>query len=211
MKQDIKRLYFDIETVRGKLNINPDDIKAPSNYSDPVKINAYRQKKIEELRSKAGLNSFTAKICSISWAIDDGEVKNLTGINEDELIYKFENELDAEGCYFEWIGHNILSFDLTFIYHRAVKYSANRLKRLMPESNRHNVYDTMKQLAPTDYKAMFKLSDACDYFGIKNPKDAMAGDEVQSYYDAGKLQEIGYYCSKDVKAVRELHLKLIER
>jgi predicted PolB exonuclease-like 3'-5' exonuclease len=211
MKKDIKRLYFDIETVRGVINVNPDDLKAPSNYTDVMKIAAYKDKKMQEIKDKAGLNSFTAKICSISWAVDNGEVQNITSINEDELIYKFENAIDKEGCFFEWIGHNILSFDLPFIFHRSVKYDAGRLKSLLPESNRHNIYDTMKQLSPTDYKAMHKLSDACTYMGIKSPKDGIDGSKVQGYYDAGRFNEIGLYCSNDVKAVRDLHLKLIKR
>lgn len=204
----MRKLYFDIETVKGTVDITSKDIKAPSNYTDPVKIAAYQSKKIAEIHDKAGLNSFTGKICCIGWAIDDEPVQYLVGIDEEKLIREFTEAIGVN--FTTWIGHNILIFDLPYLYHRAIKYGIKELKNIMPETSRGEfTADTMKLVNPTDYKSMVSLDKCCKYFGIKTPKDGIDGSMVQGIYDAGEFDRIGRYCVADVEATRELY-KLIK-
>lgn len=199
----MNKIFFDIETVKGKVTINPEDIKAPANYKDAGKIAEYQQKKIEELNSKAGLNSFTAKICCIGYAVNNDPAQYIVGIDEEVVLKQFADALEVEAV--TWVGYNILAFDLPFIYHRAIKYGLKGLKNMLPQDSRQYSYDVMKKISPTDYKFMTKLSDACTYFGVKSPKDGIDGSKVQAYYDAGRFEEIGKYCAADVEATRELY------
>jgi len=199
----MNKIFFDIETVKGTVNINPDDLKAPSNYKSAEAIAKYQQAKAQEIEAKAGLNSFTAKICCIGYAVNDDPAKYIVGINEQEVLTKFADALEVEAV--TWIGYNILAFDLPFIYHRAIKYGLKGLKNMLPQDSRQYSYDVMKKISPTDYASRVSLKDAALYFGLENPKNKMSGADVQSYYDAGRFDEIGQYCLMDVEITRNLY------
>lgn len=197
------KLFFDIETVKGVFKVNADDIAAPSNYKDATKIAEYQQAKIKELESKAGLNSFTAKICCISYAFSNDDPKYIIGINEVEVLKEFDALITKPN---RFIGWNILAFDLPFIYHRAIKYQLKNLLRYLPKDNREFSCDVMKLVSPTDYRAMISLDSCCNYFGITSPKDGgIDGSKIQGLYDAGQLDKIGSYCNKDVEAMRQIY------
>jgi len=208
-------LYFDIETRKAPgFIVDRSAIKAPGNVKDPAKIAAAIEKKAKEQEEKAGLNSFHAAICSIAWAFDDGHVFECTGINEEHLLIAFEDSIKAKlekssDISPTWIGHNIINFDLDFLHHRAIKYKLTFLKAILPDSGRSPfIFDTMEHISPTIWKPLISLKNACAYFGIKTPKGDIDGSKVQSYFDAGKLKEIGDYCKEDVRAERELYYLL---
>jgi len=209
----MKNLYFDIETVRGDIKLDINDFKAPANIKDEAKILAVKQKKMQEAYDKAGLNSFTAKVCCIGYAFNDEPVNYIAGVNEIEVLTEFSNiitqYLGADKDLITWVGHNIIGFDLPFIYHRAIKYDLKMLKAYLPETNRSSfIVDTMDLCNPFEWKPKISLDKACKYFGIPTPKGGIDGSQVQGVYDAGGLDDIGKYCSRDVEAVRELYLKL---
>jgi predicted PolB exonuclease-like 3'-5' exonuclease len=212
MSENKEFLYFDIETVKGDVShLTVDSFKAAKNIKDPFKIEANKYAQLATAIDKAGLNSFTAKICVISWAFDDEPVQTAVGINEIDVMKAFaQGVAEADGG-FTWVGHNALTFDIPFIYHRSIKHGLKELKAAIPSEKYSDfIHDTMKMISPTDYKAMISLDSACVYFGIPTPKDGIDGSKVQGLYDAGAegLTKIANYCEADVEALRSLHKKL---
>ena len=54
----------------------------------------------------------------------------------------------------------------------------------------------------------YSLAYWCRRFDIKSPKDDMKGSMVAEAYRAGRIDDIGRYCMRDVKATVELYAKL---
>ena len=59
--------------------------------------------------------------------------------------------------------------------------------------------------------AAFSCKAELYLFDEPTPKDAMDGSEVWDYFKAGKLREIAMYCEKDVKALRNIFVKMIKQ
>ena len=101
--------FFDIETVPTDRSLQENGLLEPQ-----IQLNE------NDLIKKLSLSAATAKILCIGYAIEppvDSEVQVLEG-EETEIIKSFW-QLAADCELF--VGHNILDFDLRFIYQRSVE------------------------------------------------------------------------------------------
>lgn len=204
-----RKLYFDIETIRSEQAPSKDEIKVPGNYSKPETIEKYIQENLELEWNKTALNSLKGRIFCIGYAIDDEPTKMITG-TEEEIIKEFE-KIVMENVWMDWIGHNILTFDLPFIYHRAIKYGCKSLRNVVPhEKYPKNVYDTLVMWAGTDYKNMTSVKSIAKFLGIDNHKDEMDGSKVGELWLAGEYSKIYDYCKADVELERKIYKMLEE-
>ena len=104
----MKIIFLDIETVPTDLSLQENGLLEPQ-----IQLNE------TELIKKLSLSAATAKILCLCYAIEpstDTEVQVLQG-EETEIIKGFW-KLAVECNFF--VGHNILDFDLRFIYQRSV-------------------------------------------------------------------------------------------
>lgn len=120
------------------------------------------------------------------------------------LISDFDSECD------EIVGHNILGFDLPFIFQRCL---VNNIPVRPPvnlgEYNVRGVFDTMRAwwLGGRNRVA---LDDIAWALGIESSKTAdVEGSKVFELYQAGKLAEIREYNLNDVRATRKVYERLI--
>jgi hypothetical protein len=120
------------------------------------------------------------------------------------LISDFDLECD------EIVGHNIIGFDLPFIYQRClVNNIAARPPINLGEYNVRGVYDTMKGWW-LGSRNRAGLDDIAWALGIQSSKTGeVEGSKVFDLYQAGRLAEIREYNLNDVRVTRKVYERLI--
>jgi 3'-5' exonuclease len=221
-------LYIDIETIPGGERPRVEDLKCPGTYKKPDSIKAWyddpaRREEVEEVFRKTALDPWSGQIVCIAWKLvdedyDDIVINTLDYNNELELLKEFEFELRGypkkqfdKMSVVHFIGHNIKSFDIPFLYLRAAKYDLKWLQQVIPNGfQRDRIYDTMEMCAVTARMTPDKyvgLDKACRFFGLDGKGD-IDGSMVYDLYKEGRYQEISDYCKADVERVIELHKRL---
>ncbi|MCX6808236.1 MAG: ribonuclease H-like domain-containing protein [Candidatus Berkelbacteria bacterium] len=109
-----------------------------------------------------------------------------------------------------FIGHNLMEFDLRFIYKRSVINNIKPSRFLNFARYRSDpIFDTMKEWEKWGAQgtSLHKLSIA---LGIASPKEeGIDGSKVYDYFLAGKSDEIAKYCERDVEATRKVYKRMI--
>jgi 3'-5' exonuclease len=188
----MKTLFLDIETIPTSQSL----LDGPSQHADA--------RADETVIKKMSLSALTGTILCLAYAVEppeDSPVQLLSG-DEASILTQFWN-LAADVNLF--VGHNVLDFDLRFIYQRSV---INRIKpsREIPFSRFRSspVFDTMHEWTKwgRDFVRLDVLAKALN---IPSPKTEMDGSKVYDYYKAGRLDEIHKYCKGDVETVRKVY------
>lgn len=107
-----------------------------------------------------------------------------------------------------FIGHNILDFDLPFIYKRSIIHQIKPTIHIpFRRYQRQPIFDTMWEWSCWRHRiALHDLAQALD---VSSPKEfGVTGDCVYDLYQQGKHEEIAAYCLRDVKCVREVFYRL---
>lgn len=110
----------------------------------------------------------------------------------------------------ELVGHNIIGFDLPFIFQRCLvnNISAKPLVDL-GEYRVRGVFDTMHAWW-LGAKRFVSLDDIAWALGIESSKTATAeGSKVFELYQGGKLAEIREYNLNDVRVTRKVYERMI--
>jgi predicted PolB exonuclease-like 3'-5' exonuclease len=192
----MKICFLDIETVPTDRSLEENGLLEPQIQLDEA-----------ELLKKLSLSAVTAKIICICYAVEPPvgcEVQALQG-EETEIINAFW-KLAADCNLF--VGHNILDFDLRFIYQRSIIHQI-KPSRDLPFARFRNapIYDTMQEWSKwgREHASLDTLSKA---LSIPSPKESLDGSKVYPYYRAGKLAEIVEYCKRDVDSTRQVYRRL---
>lgn len=192
----MKTLFLDIETV-------PTD-QALRDYG---LLDAQLQLDEAELIKKLSLSAATAKILCLCYAAEPpsrSAVEVIQG-EEPEIIKGFW-KLAADCNLF--VGHNILDFDLRFIYQRSIIHQI-KPSRDLPFARFRNapIYDTMQEWSKWGREHV-SLDALCKALYIASPKESLDGSKVYPYYRAGKISDIIEYCRRDVDCVRQVYRRL---
>jgi 3'-5' exonuclease len=192
----MKIFYFDIETV-------PTDKALQENGLLDAQIKLDEP----ELIKKLSLSAVTAKIICLCYTIEpsvSGSIEVLQG-EETDIIKGFWKIVPDCNLF---VGHNILDFDMRFIYQRSVIHNI-KPSRDIPFTRFRNapIYDTMHEWSKwgREHASLDSLSKA---LGIPSPKENLDGSKVYPYYRASKLPEIIEYCKRDVESVRAVYKRL---
>jgi len=189
----MKICFLDIETVPTDRSLEENGLLDPQMQLDEA-----------ELIKKLSLSAATAKIVCICYAIEPpagSEVQALQG-EETEIIKNFWKI--AVDCNL-FVGHNILDFDLRFIYQRSVIHQI-KPSRDLPFARFRNapIFDTMQEWSKwgREHASLDLLSKT---FGIPSPKESLDGSKVYPFYRAGRIAEIVDYCKCDVDSTRQVY------
>src|SRR4029077_7011150 len=192
----MKILFFDIETVPTEQSLQDNGLLESQIRLDEA-----------EIIKKLSLAAATSRILCLAYALEpplDSFVEVIHG-DETEIIQSFW-KLATETHLF--VGHNILDFDLRFIYQRSI---INQIKpsREIPFARFRNapVFATMHEWS-TWGRENISLGLLSHGLGIPSPKEGLDGSKVYPYYCAGKLPEICDYCKRDVETVRQVYRRL---
>ena len=120
------------------------------------------------------------------------------------LMRSFDSDID------EIVGHNVIGFDLPFIFQRClVNNIAVRPFVNLGEFNVRGVYDTMHRwwLGSRNRVA---LDDLAWGLGIESSKtEEVEGSRVFELYQAGRLAEIREYNLNDVRVTRKVYERMV--
>ena len=192
----MKIFYFDIETVPTEKALEENGLlDAQIKLDEP------------ELIKKLSLSALSAKIICLCYTIEpslSGAVEVLQG-EETDIIKNFWKIVPDCNLF---VGHNILDFDMRFIYQRSVIHQI-KPSRDIPFTRFRNapIYDTMQEWSKwgREHASLDSLSKA---LGIPSTKENLNGSKVYPFYRAGKLPEIVEYCKRDVESVRAVYKRL---
>jgi predicted PolB exonuclease-like 3'-5' exonuclease len=202
----MKKMYLDIETI-----------PADGEKVETLKKLWEENKKKYGYAVKKGENDFESyfrntsfqgefgRILCIGYAIDDNTVDCLSG-DEKDILRKFWKLAEDVN---QFIGHNIMEFDLRFIYKRSIIHGIRPSRELNFARYRSEpIYDTMKEWEKWGAQGV-SLHRLTTCLGITSPKEeGIDGSKVYDYYLAGKTDEICEYCKRDVEATRAVHKRM---
>lgn len=232
-------IYFDIETIPAQierdiayLREESDKeiaaIKAPSNYKDEVKIAEYISAKRAEVEAsfddryrKTSFDGAMGQIACISYAVDDAKPSNLYSSNwKDDEAKVISSFYDSIKLHYNpnsnqrpvFIGHNIVGFDLRFLFQRSVMLGI-KPPLFVPFKAKpwdDTVFDTMTAWAGVGNRV--SLSKLCKVFGL-DAKGSEIGDEIDGskvwdFVRDGKIEDVAKYCGGDVERTRAIHKRL---
>lgn len=217
-----KTLYIDIETIPGpESGKDAIEVKPPAQMKKQESIDKWHEEKgqnaIRDKYLKQSFNGGYGQVCSISFAVDDGEVFGLTV--QDRRVEKFVllktiTAIDAElgGHDNPYVcGHFVSGFDLRFLMHRCIVLGVPMPHWLSSTANAaawdSKVRDTMFLWAGA--KGKIGLDELCTILGIEGKGDVDGSMVYQMWLD-GKHDEIGRYCDSDVEKVRAVNRKFVE-
>jgi predicted PolB exonuclease-like 3'-5' exonuclease len=192
----MKILFFDIETIPTEDSLEHSGL-----------LEAQLQLDEADIIKRLSLSAATARILCLAYALEpplDSSIAVLSG-EERDILQSFW-QLATEANLF--VGHNVLDFDLRFIYQRSI---IHRIKpsRELPFARFRNapIFDTMHEWSRwgREHVSLDLLSRA---LAIPSPKECLDGSKVYPYYRDGKLAEICEYCKCDVDTVRQVYRRL---
>lgn len=189
--------------------------------SKDAMIEKWEKEMAPKLAEQVGIENFKkcsfdgakGQICSIAWAVGDGEIKAHTmnsATSEAEILMMFLASLSADlktGELPYFIGHYVAAFDLKFIFHRLVINKQNpRFK--MPFSGRHgsDYYDNM--IGWCGFKDKISQDNLCKALGIEGKPDDMDGSKVYQAWLDGEYDKIKAYNIDDVDKCRQVYKRL---
>jgi DNA polymerase elongation subunit (family B) len=226
----MKRVFIDIETL-------PTDEKNLAFVEKKMRKRFLRRGRVLEDKEipahleiafqNTALSGSLGRLLCIGIAVDaDGKAENLCVCGQDKNTGEFHLDeartLKQFWNYLERIkfdvqrdiivGHNIIGFDLPFLYQRSMIFGVKPSFQLLngkPWDVAEWVYDTMDRWQMGKCYEKVSLEELALAFGLDCPKDgAVNGENLLEAYLAGKHEEIREYCLKDVLCVRELYYRM---
>ena len=230
-------IYLDIETIPGQaaglLDQFVKDVTAPGQYKKPESIKEWLRDNAEsageEAWRKTSFDGAFGHVAVIGFAIDDGEPVTLYNDNygqhdaELSLLSTFFVMLDeavsrelAGGTRSTvapvFIGHNVIDFDLRFLFQRAVMLGV-RPPEFVPFHAKPwdgTVFDTMTAWAGVRNRVA--LDKMCKAFGVDGKGSEIGeeidGSKVWDFVRDGRIADVAKYCAGDVERTRHIHKRL---
>jgi len=194
----MKILFFDIETIPTKEALA--EVELQDTPSETQEIDEHRIRRLS-------LSALTARILCIGYTIEpprDSAIEILEG-EESQILKNFWKLTQDIGLF---VGHNILDFDLRFIYQRSIINQVKPAREIPFQRFRSApVFDTMHEWSRWG-REYIKLDLLARCLNIPSPKVDLDGSKVYETYRSGNLEAIYEYCKKDVETVREVYHRM---
>jgi predicted PolB exonuclease-like 3'-5' exonuclease len=210
----VNKLFLDIETLPAS-----DDQRSILEYLCKRSKDKKAKKKgkseeeevtiggIDDFITKTSFDGAYGRILCIVYALNNDEPKVICNDgNEKKTLEEFWEI--AKNCDL-FIGHNVMDFDLRFIYQRSIVLGVKPTKDLSFARYRNMpIFDTMKEWSKWGQNN-FGLEHIALALGIPSPKDGIDGSEVFNFYKAGKIKDICEYCKRDVDVTRRVYKRMV--
>lgn len=195
-----RKLFLDIETI-----------PAGEDKYEKLKILYYKKKKddesFEDFVSKTSFDGAFGRILCIGYAVDE-QVSDVFYNENDEkkTLEQFWNLAKSCG---QFIGHNVMDFDLRFIYQRSIVLGVRPSVELnFARYRSFPIFDTMREWTKWSMGNV-GLEALAFALEIPSPKgEGIDGSQVFEFYKNGKIKDILEYCKRDVDTTREVFKKM---
>lgn len=171
----------------------------------------------DEAWRKTSFDGGLGHICVIGFAIDDEptqelHIRGIGNISDELFLLSSFSQVIDEICASRpnerarFIGHNLIEFDLQFLFRRHVVLNV-KPSPMIPFNARpwdDSVYDTMQKWGGQRGNSLDKITKAC---GIEGKGD-IDGSMVWPMVEAGKIIEVAEYCKHDVEITRNLFKRM---
>ena len=212
----MQNVFIDIETIPGPEKPKKSEVSPPGNMKKAETIAKWFAEKgetaREELWKKQALESLKGRVICIGFAVEDNPVEALCWENEEEMLKGFWSMVQEQNRFGDpvrWVGFNNRSFDMNWLYHRAVKYGMKDLAIQIPRKRySDSIIDLREVWNGGDWQAKGKQDELAAFLGTHRKTDGLDGSKVFKLWQQGKLEEIASYCKDDVEGVRDMYHKL---
>lgn len=196
----MNKLFLDIETL-------------PADESSHEKLKYLHGKKkkkdtedFEQYLLGTSFDGAFGRILCIGYAINNEPTAILYNENNEKETLRQFWEIARNADLF--IGHNVMDFDLRFIYQRSIINQVLPSKDLIFARYRNfPIFDTMKEWVKWSNNNV-GLEYLALALGIPSPKDGIDGSQVFDFYQKGKVNDILEYCKRDVETTRAVYKKI---
>jgi DNA polymerase elongation subunit (family B) len=163
---------------------------------------------------KTSFDGTKGQICCIGLAHEDGEPVSFVGAEVDilnqfnEWVYNIKAVRSVESAIPpNFIGHNLIKFDLPFLHKRMVINGVKPKFKLIPHA-RHGLtaFDTMVEWC--GFGNRISMDNLAEALGLKGKTEGMDGSQVWPEYQKGNIDKIANYCIDDVICTRNIYNKL---
>src|SRR5262245_5216519 len=204
-----ERILFDIETVPlGEAGLYLEDVEAPSNYRDPLKIEEYIRGKQREQLERAALDVDLCRVVAIGSMLPDSDQPNVQLAvdekDEREMLELFFTL--AQQCFF--VGFNILDFDLPVLLRRALYLNVDVPYVALDRYRHPRVLDVLQKLTWNGKLKYRSQSFYCRRFGLPVEDDEHEGSDVPALVASGRIDALVHHVRCDVLQVRALAIRL---
>ncbi|MDR1850220.1 MAG: hypothetical protein LBQ75_09280, partial [Zoogloeaceae bacterium] len=220
-----------IAAIRAEINVKKANLSVPKNYKDSDKVEAYLVGKAAELDNsfadeyrKTSLDGARGQICVIGLAIDEDAPRAFfrddwqdpeaeRGILHDfftTVSEEFQRRRSFSIPHF--IGHNIIDFDLLFIFQRAVVLGIKPPDGIPFDARPWDpsVFDTCTKWAGVGNRV--SLDKLCKALAIAGKGSEIGedidGSQVWDYVQRGEIAKVAEYCKGDVERTRAIFKRL---
>jgi predicted PolB exonuclease-like 3'-5' exonuclease len=217
-------LYFDIETIPSQLPGILDEFKAavtaPGTYKKPESITEWlkenRDAEGEAAWLKTSFDGGLGHVVCVGFALNDEPAQCYTvpadthGVRDEEamLLQDFFSVVTDAGSGTRFVGHNLIGFDLPFLWKRAMVLGVKPPWTFPrnPKPWSELVDDTMLMWDSTQ-RAGGSMDRLCRLLGIPGKGD-MDGSKVWPMVRDGRIAEVAEYCKGDVDRTRQMHKRM---
>lgn len=213
MSKFAERITIDIETIpdqrEGAAQAARSRIKAPANYKDPEKIEAYIEARAQEAWLATSLDGSYGQVYCIGYAFDDEDAKviwddGLTLPGERDLLQRFwENVEERLTLGSPWIGHNVQRFDLRFLWKRSVIHGVAPASAVPFTASPFSdaIQDTM-MMWTGDRNTFISLDELLGILGVDS-EDFTDGSAVWDHIQNDEHEIVLHHCLRNVEETRE--------
>ena len=203
-------IFLDIETIPAEESDKKSALdlvlKKKQRYGKEVDLG---KENMEQLYRDTAVSGDFGRIFCIGYALEDGQVQIIYG--EEKKILEEWWKVAAKGDCF--IGHNIMEFDLRFIYKRSIvnriKPSTKHLNLSFARYRNYPIFDTMKEWEKWS-NSYIALDALAKILQLPSSKDGgIKGSQVFDFFLAGKYKEIYEYCKRDVQLTRQVYNRML--
>ncbi len=208
------KLFLDIETLPAEES-KMETLKMLFKKKNPE----FDQEKFDEFVTKTNFDGAFGRILCIGYAVDaEAPQVFYNENNEKKTLQEFWDLVSALSSaprnpqypdyYLLFVGHNVMDFDLRFIYQRSIVLGVRPAYDLsFARYRNYPIFDTMKEWVKWSNTGV-GLESLALALGIPSPKDGIDGSQVAAFFAAGKVNDILEYCKRDVKTTRDVYKKM---
>ena len=202
-------LWIDIETLPPEEMPPIEDVPIPGNLKKPETIAEYQKANQEKAWRDMALSSISGRVCCVSWAVGNAPAvcRGIWEKSEVEILDELNSvvqDLAIDERKVHWAGFNLQSFDLNWLWHRAIKYDLAALSDYIPrERYPRNLLDVRSLWTGGDTYGKGKLKEIAVFLGMPII-EGMDGGEVLDKFIAKDFDTISRYCRYDVELTRQI-------